>query len=65
MIRPRAASRLVLRCPADSSAKSSLETEAPFSARRVAMFSSACVKTATDTSSKSKAFEDTLTAKVL
>ena len=49
MIRPLAASRLVFCAAALSFENWSLETDPPFSARRVATFCSACVKTATET----------------
>ena len=55
MIRPFAASRLVFCAAALSFENWSLETEPPFSARSVATFCSACVKTATETSPSSNA----------
>ena len=55
MIRPFAASRLVFCAAALSFENWSLETDPPFSARRVATFCSACVKTATETSPSSNA----------
>ena len=55
IIRPLAASRLVFCAAALSFENWSLETDPPFSARRVATFCSACVKTATETSPKSNA----------
>ena len=54
MIRPFAASRLVFCAAALSFENWSLETDPPFSARSVATFCSACVKTATETSASSR-----------
>ena len=62
IILPFAASKLVRCWDADSFANCNLDTEPPFSARRDAMFSSACVKTATDIESKFIAFPDELAA---
>ena len=55
MIRPLAASRLVFWAAALSFENWSLDTEPPFSARRVATFCRACVNTATETSPSSNA----------
>ena len=55
IIRPLAASRLVFWAAALSFENWSLDTEPPFSARRVATFCSAWVNTATETSPSSNA----------